>query len=1013
ALLGLLVLAAVVWVALWIRPPQPARLIVLQAGYDTNLAVPVNPYGKAAARDLAQLAKPGGWFGDRSKLNGGTEPGRFARGPLLPDIENTRERCVVVVLAAHGGRDRDGAFLVPDDATADPGQRVRIKAILDRLAALPAKKQKLLILDATQSPAFPDLGLVHNDFAAALIDLEPDIRAVPNLVVFASTGPDERSWVSPEWGTSAFAHFLTDGLNGAADADGDKRIDGDELIGYVRPRVSDWARDHRAARQVPVVLPRDEGESRARAMHLTMTDGTKPTAAAPVPFDPPPEVEQAWQEYRELAAGTPPPQAYTPHIWREYEAWVLRFEQLILAGDEAGARAVRAKAADARRRIEAARPLDVTPQTLALPAALGGTRYYPEPPAAFREGIARVADPSLPATQRAAEWAKVKAVPGFDPAAARVQWVRVFILWVAEEPATRLPVVPEVVPLVIEGFTLRPAELHFLVMLASRQPPHDKLARLAPTLRAVLALRLHAEAHALGLAAEGYPYSEYIGRWIADTVVRGDVERRQAEDLCFATDEASWGRALRHAQAARLHYDRAAQIAAKVRRMVAGWQAAAHRFPGLREWLLRPPSETGLARELAFRGELRAWGEVHQAALFADLSPDGGLDEPRLGFDALGGRLTDHLARLDARLAADTADLLAVRPEFEGKVTPRPDAVRWLGRAEAVLTAPPADAVSSAARRDLLREYRRVSRQLQVTGQTNPEPLPEVTEPVTRERAFEAARRRGLSLLARVGQPDLNSLPPGEPFVQVEFRLNDFAARANGRASLAEAGSRLGEILAALSRDADQAGPNPAADRALRLITGHAAADARQNPAEQLRRAGVRGMLSYQAARTVLDHWYAENESRYYLRAAGQLRDDANRIFPLPNGQRDTFADLVRADDEPFPVEPVLPPRFVMTDEPEAELNVTFARKPDRSGRPGFPVFWADPPFTPPDATGAERTPYGTEPDAPPTPFTRTVRGPAGPKPVTPAAVPGKVQVGGFYRGRTITRGIDAAAYPT
>ncbi|HJZ56970.1 MAG TPA: hypothetical protein VKE74_18520, partial [Gemmataceae bacterium] len=373
AALGLVVLGVVVWIALWIRPPEPARLIVLQATYDTNLAVPPNPYGKAAARDLAALSTPGGWFGNRAKLNGTPEPGRLARGALLPDIENTRERCVVVVLAAHGGRDRDGAFLFPDDATPDPSQRIRVKAVIDRLATLPPKKQKLLILDATQSPAFPDLGLVHNDFAAALLELEGDIAAVPNLVVFASTGPDQRSWVSPEWGMSSFAHFLSDGLNGAADADHDKRISGWELIDYVRPRVKDWARDHRAALQLPVVLPQgEEGERRARAMHLAMTTGSVPTPSAPVPFDPPPEVEQLWAEYRTLADETPPPQAYTPHIWREYEAWVLRFEQLTLAGDADGARAVRAKATDARRRIEAARRLDVTPQTLALPSGVGG-----------------------------------------------------------------------------------------------------------------------------------------------------------------------------------------------------------------------------------------------------------------------------------------------------------------------------------------------------------------------------------------------------------------------------------------------------------------------------------------------------------------------------------------------------------------------------------------------------------------------------------------------------------------
>jgi hypothetical protein len=931
---------------------------------------------------------------------------------------------VVVVLAAHGGRDRDGAFLFPDDATADPGQRIRVKAVIDRLAALPARKQKLLILDATQSPAFPDLGLVHNDFAAALLDLEPDIQAVPNLVVFASTGPDERSWVSPEWGTSAFAHYLTDGLNGAADADRDNRISGDELIDYVRPRVKDWARDHRAARQVPIVLPQDEGVSRAGAMHLSMTDGTTQAAAAPVPFDPPLEVEQVWQEYRDLAAGTPPPQAYTPHLWREYEAWVLRFEQLVLAGDDAGAKAVRAKASDARRRIEAARPLEVTPQTLALPAGVGGMRYYPEPPAPFLEGIARVADPAIPSSQRATEWAKVKAVPGFDLAPARVQWVRALLKWVAEDPATRLPVVPEVAPLVSEGLTIRPAELHFLVMLAGRLSSPEKLARLAPVLRGVLTLRTDAEAAALGIPDSGYPYAEYFRWWAADPfvtgssgVVSGDGERRQAEDLCFATDDPSWDRAARHITAARLGYSRSLELAGNTRVAVSAWHRTAHGLPSLGEWLVRDTitvlGHDGFVRDVAFRQYLDVWGRVHSTGTVSSTTPNPG-EVVRLVSD--GASLHEAFTDAESRLSTGTTDLLAVRPEFEGKVTPRAEAVRWFLAADALLTAPPALAAAPSARRDLLREYRRVSRQLQIMGQTQPVELPEVPEAINRERAFELARRRGQFVLARVGRVNYEKLTagkPGENYDQVEFRLTDFAGRAEARKSLAEASSRLGEVLAELPAAADQPGPNAEADRMLRLVPAHTVPTIRHNPADQLRRAGTREVLRFQAQRTVLDHWYAENDAKYYLRAAGQLRADADRVFPLAQGQPDPFAELVRADDDPFPVEPVLPTRFVMTDEPEAEFALTFTRKPDRSGRPGFPVFSADPPFAPPGTPPiAERTPYGTDPDSPPTSFTRTVYGPVGPKPVTPTPIPGTIRVTGFYRGRTITRNATASAYP-
>src|SRR5215471_12854062 len=66
---GLLTLAAVTWAVFWIRPPEPARLVILTAGYDSTLAVPPNPYGKNAAREFAALAKADGWLSARQHFH--------------------------------------------------------------------------------------------------------------------------------------------------------------------------------------------------------------------------------------------------------------------------------------------------------------------------------------------------------------------------------------------------------------------------------------------------------------------------------------------------------------------------------------------------------------------------------------------------------------------------------------------------------------------------------------------------------------------------------------------------------------------------------------------------------------------------------------------------------------------------------------------------------------------------------------------------------------------------------
>src|SRR5207244_782498 len=74
-------------------------------------------------------------------------------------------------------------------------------------------------------------------------------------------------------------------------------------------------------------------------------------------------------------------------------------------------------------------------------------------PEVFVAGIARVADPSpaVTAAERMKEWEKVRSPAGFDPEAARVLWGRALLRFVADDPPGRLPVVPEVLPVVAAG----------------------------------------------------------------------------------------------------------------------------------------------------------------------------------------------------------------------------------------------------------------------------------------------------------------------------------------------------------------------------------------------------------------------------------------------------------------------------------------------------------------------------------------------------------------------------------
>ena len=67
---GLLgVLGAIIAVYLWMRPIDPPRLVLIGAGYETNLAVPHNVQGRRALTELADWAREHNknWAGDKDK----------------------------------------------------------------------------------------------------------------------------------------------------------------------------------------------------------------------------------------------------------------------------------------------------------------------------------------------------------------------------------------------------------------------------------------------------------------------------------------------------------------------------------------------------------------------------------------------------------------------------------------------------------------------------------------------------------------------------------------------------------------------------------------------------------------------------------------------------------------------------------------------------------------------------------------------------------------------------------
>lgn len=1009
-------LVAVSYAALWLKPPDTVRIIVLEADYDTNLTVPPNATGVGAGQDLIHFVNSS--TASRGRLKA-SEPVRLTRGgTLLPELDSFKERTAVIFVAAHGGRDPEGAFLFPDDTTPDPKHRVRIKAVIDRLAKLPAKSHKLLILDATQPPHYADLGILHNDFAEALEQLDADIAAVPNLVVVSSAGTDQRSWVCPEWGRTVFAHYLVEGLEGAADADRNQRLTAWEIFEHVRPRVHDWSRDNRAALQTPVILPKADGEHRAKAITLASVTSTeaKPPVA-PAPFEPPAELEQQWQEYDKLASASPAPIAYAPHIWREYEAWVLRYEHLLLHGNPEAAESARAKAADAKRRIESLRKLPVTPQTLNLPFALGGLSRPVVFPVAIDDGIAKLA--STPDAERGKTWASLRdSLTGIEPDAARLLWCEGLVAWVARDPATRLVAAPALIAIVTEGMAVRPSEIHLLAMYAAQAPKFAKADDLGPLLGSLLELRAYAEGT---LARQDSGWEHHVNRldsiyslpWTKPGVERGDVSRRIAEDLAFATNPSSWDEATKRLNESSQIYENS-RFYDSMHKLVGQWQFSAATLPGIAAWQSKAPSGDGQTALPEWERQKEAivslWNYSHEAADFLAKGPDldpakRSIGLPRTGEMGFSPLLYSDKTQSLHKLWGEAYNrLLASRPEFAAETESRREMTGWLLSADALLAAPLRDGTPPKDRVKLASELRRASRQLLVTGTTQPKPLKEVTAETTKERAFQTARWLGLVQLARVG-----SQPNNRDLV---FHLNNFALQADGRKTLAAVGAEIGAAL----NSSPESVENPTlaqlyeSDRQLRIMP--ATNDLGRE--DGLRRALTAQVLLAQAERTYLDHWYG-GEKPYYKVAIGALLKDARAILGRDLDKPIESLWAARLEKEsPFPLTPVVGSKLWLTDEPNLGVTYQLQRAAIDPAGPGFAVFWQEPPF----GAASGRIPREVRETglpmsaAPPEPVAATIAPPAGEKPKAPTTLTGTGTFQAFFRGRFADTNSVVQYYP-
>jgi hypothetical protein len=969
--------ALLIWVIYWLWPPKPSCLVLLGAGYEDNLAVPHNVYGSNGLESLAEVARGG----SDSMINIGSgllrlkhDPRELKQGDEWDrGLDDFKERTVLIYLAMHGGADADGPYLLRQDSDYKEPSKLRLGAVLDVLRdKVPPEKKKVLILDATQVPADWSLGMLQNGFARALNDLSKQIEAIPNLVVLSASDADERSWGSEELRKTVFTHFVIEGLKGAADNDHNGRVDAQELHEYVKRNVSRWARANRAARQTPVLLG---GAERAREIEIVVVkDEYQAPNYGEIPaFAAPPELTQGWEQAAKLATQVPAPAAYAPQMWRQYLDLLIRYEQLLRAGDQRRAPDVKRALSNLEEDLARAQRLELrsADNSLAMPDALGQTSPLPESEIAKHFSALWSAKPE----EVDKVWEKIQQSAGDNRARAllRMRLCGELLQRAADAPRENL----EKAVILTKNIGLygnnRPVEAHFAAMLLrdldKQKPPDEELVARALRMRRLaesVALALQLDNMSLRPRGDAHPYSEEVFPWVREKVEKADALRRTGEDRILATDRESWNQSGDDLRKAETGYLDARADADKVRAALLTRDEVLAALPYYSHWMAR--------RRAVEESELRAledqvksletlWREAHYLARLVE-TPDARRINEAIALD--GKDIRPRSVSAQADLVKKTFDELELN--FERHCNELSGAALqsvWRDTDDALVV----PRIKPSLRIKLLTNARAISQSIFVKSSTDPSDPAPMSEERNAELARRAAQREGRMALAVLGQAwfDDDSLQIGrasEKYGDVENRIKNFVTEEKGPASLLRAGEEVGlrwrKIPEQANRRTDEARKSElkiartetaAAARIARLADGASATSFTVNPADELRRLHTYDLLLWQAERIRQDHWFAEEPSAepYYLASGMSYVLDSRNLMRAVEGNREhqqRLAEAGRMEQElqkpgklvaRGPVEAV-----EVTSEPSVEIE--YQLEPEVNGwvPAGYPALWLE-----------------------------------------------------------------------
>ena len=253
-----LTLIVVLFYLVW-QPFFHPRLYLLFATAEYPLAL-LPPHSEPG-EDLAAIRV------SQAALVDATEGGEGAGGIASPaaldaifdhlDDQEIRRRDVLVAwIGAQVVSERGRATLLCGnfDPMDVPSACYPLARLLERVRACPSQT-KVIVLDSGATVHSPRLGLLADCSVRQLRAMVEETKD-PSLWVVSVHSDCEPSCVMAEPHQSAIAHFFGEGLQGAADSNGDRLIDLGELYRYTRDRLADWIRAETGGRgqQTTVLL---------------------------------------------------------------------------------------------------------------------------------------------------------------------------------------------------------------------------------------------------------------------------------------------------------------------------------------------------------------------------------------------------------------------------------------------------------------------------------------------------------------------------------------------------------------------------------------------------------------------------------------------------------------------------------------------------------------------------------------------------------------------------------------